>query len=36
MDPKATEERVDQRQMTLDALADVDADRVIKHQEVEA
>ncbi|TPN80837.1 CopG family transcriptional regulator [Mesorhizobium sp. CU2] len=36
MDPKGTEESIDHRQMTLDALADVDAGRVIKHQDVEA
>lgn len=36
MDPAGDEERADHRQMTLDALADVDAGRVIDHREVEA
>ncbi|MBZ9759303.1 hypothetical protein LB553_00160 [Mesorhizobium sp. CA8] len=36
MNPKGAEETVERRQMTLDALADVDAGRVIKHREVEA
>lgn len=36
MDPAGAEEKADRRQMTLDALADVDAGRVIDHREVEA
>ena len=35
MDPAGAEDTADRRQMTLDALADVDAGRVIEHQEVE-
>ena len=36
MDPAGAEEKADPRQMTVDALANVDAGRVIDHREVEA